>query len=591
MQKHLLLNTTRNHRNDIIGLRAIAIISIILYHIGILSETSTGSNCFLVISGFLITKSIYLSIENNSFSIKNFYISRIKKLFSLTIIISLISLIIGCATMLPNDLENLGASAVATAIFSNNILESFISHSYWAPHNAYKPLMHTWFLGVIFQIYLIYPIIFIFIKKSYKSILYSLVLISLVSMYLYITTNEWGGITYYYIQYRIWEFMVGGIAAIISIKFNQFKIPSFATCILLALLIINICFSHHFLFYKYRVIATVAITAIILIMNNRDKISKLILENKYIQAIGTISFGLFLWHQVIIVYARYIFTDDFNIYIIISIVILSFALAYISYRLIEVHFSHKYSNQTILSTSFVGVILVSTIGIYIYGKGGIIKDCPELGYTYSNPNFNFSIKPRSNINIKYNMDVFKLDKEFEHNDKTKIYIVGNSAGRDWVNVLLYSDNLHNFDISYSETPNINRINQAEYIFVLADSNHDFISTNFYQENLSKIWYIGIKRFCLCNGPFYHKPRNENYYKQRYNINPDISDRNIQLKQKFGNRYIDIIGALIDNRNTLPVFSSDNKFISHDGIHLTPAGAKHVYSALQLYYKSNPLPFL
>ena len=492
--------------------------------------------------------------------------------------------------MLPNDLENLGASAVATAIFSNNILESFISHSYWAPHNAYKPLMHSWFLGVIFQIYLIYPIIFIFIKKSYKLILCSLVLISLVSMSLYFTTSEWGGITYYYIQYRIWEFTIGGIAAVVSIKFNQLKIPSYVKFILLTLLIINICLTQYFLFYKYRVLTTVIITAIILLVNNSDKISKHILENKYILLIGILSFGLFLWHHVIIAYTRYLFTDDFNTYIIISIVILSFALAYISYRLIEVNLLHKYSNRTILSTSFVGVLLVSIIGIYIYGKGGIIKDCPELGYKYSNSDFNFSIKPNSNINIKYNMDVFNLDKEFEHNDKTKIYIVGNSAGRDWANVLLSADNSQNFDISYSETLIKHRTNQAEYIFILANSDYDFISTHISQENLLKVWYIGIKRFCLCNGPFYHKPRNENSSKQRYNINPDILDRNIHLKQELGNRYIDIIGALIDNRNTLPVFSIENKFISHDGIHLTPAGAKHVYSRLQLYYKSNPLPF-
>ena len=53
---------------------------------------------------------------------------------------------------------------------------------------------------------------------------------------------------------------------------------------------------------------------------------------------------------------------------------------------------------------------------------------------------------------------------------------------------------------------------------------------------------------------------------------------------------DIIGTLFDNRNTIPVLANDNKFISHDGIHLTPAEAKHVYYTLQLYYKSNPLPF-
>jgi peptidoglycan/LPS O-acetylase OafA/YrhL len=586
MQNALLPSLNKNHRKDIIGLRAIAIVTIILYHIGILPETSTGSNCFLVISGYLITKSLFFSLENKTFSLRRFYLSRIKKLFPLTLITTFVALIIGCVVMLPNDLENLGASAIATSLFSNNILESIISHSYWAPNNAYKPLMHTWFLGVIFQIYLIYPILFIFTRKSLKNLLVLLILITTISLYLYLTTSEWGGATYYYLHYRIWEFAIGGIAAIISTSFNSLTIKSpWLRIFLLSLLIINICLTSYFIYYKYRVIITVVITALILITNKGNLFSQIILENKYILAIGTLSFGLFLWHQVFIAYTRYIFTDDFNTFIILAILITSFALAYISNRLIKT-LEHKIS----LSVILLGTLFVSIFGLYIYMNGGIIKDCPELGYKYTGSIVNLSFKPQENINIKYNMDVYNLDREFEQNGKIKIYVIGNSSSRDWVNVLKCSENSKYYDISYSERLDKKRANQAKYIFILGNDENN-LASQIAIDNQDKIWYIGIKHFCLCNGPFYNKPHDEYYYAQRYSIDANIFNKNELLKQKYKDRYIDIIGALIDSNNTIPAFSNENKFISHDGIHLTPAGAKYIFSALQSHYNPSALPFL
>lgn len=135
------------YRNDIDGLRAIAVLAVIVFHFGYLSNGFLGVDIFFVISGFLITGIIYKEINDNRFSIINFYLRRIRRIIPLALFVSLVALIIGIATMLPDDLENLAQSVIATNLFSNNVLQAITVKNYWDLVNEYKPLMHTWSLG------------------------------------------------------------------------------------------------------------------------------------------------------------------------------------------------------------------------------------------------------------------------------------------------------------------------------------------------------------------------------------------------------------------------------------------------------------
>ncbi|MBQ6653381.1 MAG: acyltransferase, partial [Prevotella sp.] len=150
-----------NSRNQILDLfKGIAIIAVILYHANLFTYGYLGVEIFLVIGGFLITKSILRSYEKGNFSYWSYICNRLVRLWPLALIISAIALLGGYFTMLPDAYKNTCETAVGTATFTNNFVQYITSGDYWDTANEYKPLMHTWYLGVIFQFYVLYPFIF-----------------------------------------------------------------------------------------------------------------------------------------------------------------------------------------------------------------------------------------------------------------------------------------------------------------------------------------------------------------------------------------------------------------------------------------------
>ena len=147
-------NKKRNMIADII--KGISIICVVLYHFGFLKYGYLGVDCFFVVSGFYGYKSLDKKFEDNSFNYLEFIIGRLKRLMPLIIIAGIISMILGYNLMLPDDYENLSESVVASFVFLNNVLSELSIKNYWDTWNEYKPLMHTWYIGVIMQFYLIY---------------------------------------------------------------------------------------------------------------------------------------------------------------------------------------------------------------------------------------------------------------------------------------------------------------------------------------------------------------------------------------------------------------------------------------------------
>ncbi|RWP48642.1 MAG: acyltransferase [Mesorhizobium sp.] len=134
---------TQKYRPEIDGLRAIAVISVILFHAGFTTVPGgfVGVDIFFVISGYLITQ----ILSGHPFSILQFYERRIRRTLPALMVMMLIVMAPGYALMLPDDLENLGQSLVATTLFANNIL-LLMTSGYFAEGVEFKPLMHTWSL-------------------------------------------------------------------------------------------------------------------------------------------------------------------------------------------------------------------------------------------------------------------------------------------------------------------------------------------------------------------------------------------------------------------------------------------------------------
>ena len=147
------------YRNDLDVLKGIAIIAVVLFHLGIIKSGYLGVDMFLVINGFLIVPSICKKVLAGEFSYITFMKTRLLRLWPMVVLLSFLCLAVGYIGMLPDDYENLGESVVASNFFSENILLSITTKDYWNVSNDYNPLMHLWYVGVIFEFYLLYPLV------------------------------------------------------------------------------------------------------------------------------------------------------------------------------------------------------------------------------------------------------------------------------------------------------------------------------------------------------------------------------------------------------------------------------------------------
>lgn len=553
------------YRKDIDGLRGYSVLAVVIFHFGFLPNGFLGVDVFFVISGFLITNLIYQKILNGEFSILDFYIRRTRRIIPLVLFICLISLILGIVVMLPDDLDNLAQSVFATIFFNNNTLQAITTKDYWDVVNEFKPLMHTWSLAVEEQYYLFYPCILLLISKiSQRLILPIFITLTLISISLFFLPFQ-EHIKFYYLPFRFFEFSIGGIAAIFlkgGVIKNKFS------SLFIILLIVIFCLNFNYVNKDLLLFITVIISCFIIITDNKKtKISIFLLENKFIVFIGKISFSIYMWHQLILAFGKYFVFYKVGLveYIIISVLIIFLSIT--SFYLIEKPFRYKFKTKTTLFFVVFISLVLSILSLYIYNNSGVLRDVNELGLKVSSIN--------KETHSKYNDRIFKWDRPFTNSKKRKILVIGNSFARDWCNVLLESKFNATSEISYISNASthselLSRANDADFIFLTELNINEFSNLLKFK---SKIWYVGTKNFGINNGYFYNNDIND-YCLQRTVLENGYVEKNYILKKEWNDRYIDLIGLVIDNKNTVPVFTPACKFISQDCRHFTEYGAKY-----------------
>ena len=217
------------YRQDLDALKGIAIIAVFLFHLGLLKSGYLGVDAFFVINGFLVIPSIVKKIGNKDFSFFSFLEKRVVRLLPLIVLASFLSLVLGVILMLPDDLENLSQSVVASNVMSQNILSAITTKNYWAVSNDFKPLMHLWYVGVLFEFYIIFPLLMLVANKianlfkfdGMKWMIYTLLLAVVVSLIMYLNPNVSIGNRFYFIQYRFFELCTGGVIGLIVSKLNR----------------------------------------------------------------------------------------------------------------------------------------------------------------------------------------------------------------------------------------------------------------------------------------------------------------------------------------------------------------------------------
>ena len=363
-----------DYRADIDGLRAIAIIAVLLFHIDhqLLPGGYTGVDIFFVISGYLISSHVIREIiKSNNFSFRIFYMKRIKRILPALLVMIFTTIIAGHYLLTNFYFFTLGEQSLSATLSFSNIL--FYNESgYFDLDSEKKPLLHTWSLGVEEQFYLIWPIILIALFLKIKNIKHiTLILISLLSISFasnYIFSDNPNAI-FYLMPFRIFEFAAGSLIAIqhqfrpttqktSSIENNIFSLVAITMLISPMFFLTN-----KSLFPYYNALPTIIGSAILI--HNKNTMASKILSAKPLVFIGLISYSLYLYHWPIIVYIKTL-NQSINLRIELTytlILSLTLLTSLVSYHLIEkpFRFSNKKHIHYLHALLFFLLILISTM--------------------------------------------------------------------------------------------------------------------------------------------------------------------------------------------------------------------------------------
>ena len=212
------------YRTDLDVIKGISIIAVVLFHMGLLKTGYLGVDAFFVINGFLVIPSVYEGILENRFSFIGFMVKRTVRLLPLIVLASALSLVLGYFLMMPDHYENLSQSVIAACAMSTNILSSITTRNYWNMVNDYKPLMHLWYVGILFEFYIVVPMILLTANKIARicnvdrasCMKADLGALTTLSFILFLSPNSIVGDKFYLLTTRFFEIGLGGIMCLYS---------------------------------------------------------------------------------------------------------------------------------------------------------------------------------------------------------------------------------------------------------------------------------------------------------------------------------------------------------------------------------------
>jgi peptidoglycan/LPS O-acetylase OafA/YrhL len=308
----------RSHRRDIDGLRAAAVIPVILFHLHArgFGGGFLGVDVFFVISGYLISRIVFQEILGNKFSLQAFYERRVRRIFPALFAVSFFCLVIGYFEMLPNEFTQLSQSVVATTLFCSNFF-FFHQSNYFAPASVTKPLLHTWSLAVEEQFYIVLPLFLWFAvgrinRRTIFLCIATAACLSLAANFLLLPDNE--AAAFFLPGPRAWELLLGCMLAldVVPKLANRFVVElcGIVGIALLAgsMLVLN---EERSLAYPIAIWPCIGAALVIYSGAHGQTASSRLLGIPPCEYIGRISYSLYMWHWPIIVF--YCLFIKFNI--------------------------------------------------------------------------------------------------------------------------------------------------------------------------------------------------------------------------------------------------------------------------------------
>ncbi|MGE4266703.1 MAG: acyltransferase family protein [Deferribacterales bacterium] len=378
------------YRSDIDGLRTLAVMPVIFYHAGItlFSGGYVGVDIFFVISGYLITSIIVRELDEDKFTIANFYVRRVKRIFPALYFLLAFTFILSFFSLMPTHFEGFGKSVVSTVLFGSNIL-FWRESGYFDAQAETKPLLHTWSLGVEEQFYIFFPIMLMLIARygSKKYVRFALTLFVLSFGLSVWGTKNYPEAAFYLIPFRTWELMLGALIALGFFPKTEKPVYLHAMSVTGFLMLCASVFMFETTtpFPGYAALLPCVGTALI-IMAQGGVINR-ILSLKPFVWIGLLSYSLYLWHWPLFALRNYwesihipeFYKSD------VFLIFLTFAFSSFSYYVVEKPLRvKKIQNKKVFFRYAYAVMAAGCIiGGYVIVKKGLPERIPPQAAAYA----------------------------------------------------------------------------------------------------------------------------------------------------------------------------------------------------------------
>lgn len=391
--RNLTLGSKSHYRADIDGLRAIAVVGVVIFHANLgLPGGFVGVDVFFVISGYLITNIILGDLEKGKFSMLDFWERRIRRIFPALAVVVLFCLIAGWFLLLPFGYLVLAQATIALSCFASNI-QFWRTISYWSPAAEENPLLHTWSLSVEEQFYLVVPLLIAGLYKFKRGlfvpfVIASCVIVSFVVSIYWVRAVPAGA--FYLLPSRAWELGVGALVCFLPTLQSAFFRELLCISGLLGITASLFLLDSETPFPGVAALPPVIGAAFIIWSGAPNSLGHVPMISRWLSlkpfvAIGLISYSLYLWHWPFFAFHRYVFGQPAPHGLALLCIGLAFLLSFLSWRFVEQPFREKQiaSTRKSLFTLFgvvTSAILIFSMGVYL--KGGLPSRIPEPAMAY-----------------------------------------------------------------------------------------------------------------------------------------------------------------------------------------------------------------
>jgi len=588
----------RPYLPEIDGLRAVAVILVVLFHAQVpgFSGGFLGVDVFFVISGYLIGGILFDELRSGTFSASRFYERRARRILPATLATCALTIPPAVYLMLPDELENFGQSLVATMAFSNNILLSRTA-DYWGLESEFKPLLHTWSLGVEEQFYMVFPwLLYLAWKRKDQAVTILIASILLFSVVAFV----YGGVSdkhdaFYLLQCRAWELMAGALLVdrsrpVGGVGYAGEGIADGSRSALATAALVAIVVS---VYLAQRDRHNTSLSTILCVVGSAGSIKYCrgmvwiarLLRSKPLIYVGVRSFSIYLLHQPLLAFLRITSLEEPSLPARLCIVLVSVSGAHLLHRFIEIpaRLSYTISRRNLYaSLSLTGVALIG-VGLWFHFVSGNVRSWS--GYPVEDIGRGLNAKYNSRIN-QYSI------AESEAIGFEGVLIVGDSFARDFANAGLEGRWLQEGDFAYARLDSgclgdssvaQSAVSARLIVFAVSALDEKCWRNDFEmlrQRNQDFI-VIGPKQFGWSPSAVARIPESERRLR-RVRVSTTTAEWNRQLRALIPEyNYVDLLQVLgIDAAGTVPVTDEAGRLLSQDRSHLTKSGAILLGNALR-----------